>query len=99
MDTNKQPQAAAHKKASSEANGKPSGRPHNSNRPHSILDSILGPGVVGLDSVLGDDVTAHAASAGAAGNTIKLDSEQQQQYGISQVRLDAATAKDTACAN
>ena len=83
MYANTQPHIAAHKKTSLEA--KIHGKPNGSNKPHNFLDSVLGPGVIGWDPVLGEDPTGHATTGSAAGGTIKLDSEQQQQYGIPQV--------------
>jgi hypothetical protein len=61
-----------------------------SNRPASVLDAVLGAGVVGWDPVLGDDPSgpgSAAAAAAAAVGGLKLDADHMQQYGISQVRL------------
>lgn len=52
-----------------------------------MLDSVLGPGVVNWDPVFGEYPAGHTAAYSGAGATVKLDSEQQQQYGISQVGL------------
>eukprot|EP00879_Flechtneria_rotunda_P028799 GHRR01031025.1.p1 GENE.GHRR01031025.1~~GHRR01031025.1.p1 ORF type:complete len:248 (+),score=83.03 GHRR01031025.1:89-745(+) len=54
-----------------------------------LLESVLGPGVVAWDPVLGEDPAGHGvAAAAAAMRGRKLDSEQMQQYGISQVVLE-----------
>jgi hypothetical protein len=62
-----------------------------SGRPASVLDTVLGAGVVGWDHVLGDDPSgpgsAAAAAAASAVGGLKLDADHMQQYGISQVRL------------
>jgi hypothetical protein len=60
-----------------------------SGRPASVLDAVLGAGVVGWDAVLGEDPSGTAggsAAAAAAAGGVKLDADHMQQYGISQVR-------------
>lgn len=49
-----------------------------------LLDHVLGDGVVPWSVEAGDDPTGLAAAAAAAGG-VKVDADQMQQYGISQV--------------
>lgn len=64
--------------SSSSAAGAPGQRVRN------LLDHVLGDGVVPWSVEAGDDPTGLAAAAAAAGG-VKVDADQMQQYGISQV--------------
>lgn len=51
-----------------------------------LLDHVLGPGVVPWSVEAGDDPTGTAAAMAAGGGAFRVDADQMQQYGISQVR-------------
>lgn len=51
-----------------------------------LLDQVLGPQVATWGSEPPDSLTGMAAAAAPAGGGFKADSEQMQQYGVSQVR-------------
>ncbi|WIA14045.1 hypothetical protein OEZ85_002600 [Tetradesmus obliquus] len=68
---------------------------YGSSRPGSVLDAVLGTGVVGWDAAAGglrEDPSGlgsgAAAAAGGGGGGVKLDADLMQQYGISQVVLE-----------
>jgi hypothetical protein len=94
MDAQVQPHSVSHKPT---ANKPPTDKPNSSSSYSSagssgtsarnLLDQVLGPGVVPWSVEAGDDPTGLAAAAAGAGGAFKVDSDQMQQYGISQVRV------------
>lgn len=91
MDAQAQPHTLARTppaaKAAADAN-KPGGSSSSTgpggSTARNLLDHVLGPGVVPWSVEAGDDPTGLAAAAAAAGG-FKIDADQMQQYGISQV--------------
>eukprot|EP00775_Hariotina_reticulata_P010096 gene10096-10252_t len=97
MDSQTQPQVFAshhrpHKTSSvASASAAPgaAGSSTAGSRVHSLLDSVLGVGVVSWQPQLGGDPAGLGLAAGVAGSApVKVDAEQLQQYGISQVVLE-----------
>lgn len=90
MDAQVQPQSVSRKPP---VHKPPSDKPNSSSSTaafgasaRNLLDHVLGAGVVPWSVEAGDDPTGMAAAAAAVGGGIKVDSDQMQQYGISQVR-------------
>jgi hypothetical protein len=90
MDAQVQPHTLAHKPKvaadASKANNSSSSSACLGPPARNLLDHVLGPGVVPWSLEAGDDPTGQAAAAAAASGGIKVDADQMQQYGISQVR-------------
>jgi hypothetical protein len=90
MDAQVQPHSLAHKPKVAAADASKASNSSSSSAglgtpARNLLDHVLGPGVVPWSLEAGDDPTGHAAAAAAASGGIKVDADQMQQYGISQV--------------